>query len=100
MGVSILWILVAIVVALLFLGLTYVLLFHTGDSNMPLAGRGAGLLLLAGELKVAAVLGLTFAPHLASPWIDRGLIALVVVSLCTVLVGLGGRREPGPRPMR
>jgi hypothetical protein len=82
-----LWIIAGIVAALLFLGLTGVLLFAY---DMPLAGRGAGLFLLAGELKVAALLlSEKIAPALASPWVDRALIALLVVAIGTILLGLG-----------
>ena len=83
----------AVVVAGIFLALTYVLLFKSSGSNMPLAGRGVGLVLLAGELKVMAyLLSQTVAPVLASHWVNYGLVALAFVGIVLLMTGLGGGR--------
>jgi hypothetical protein len=85
------WLALGLLVALLFLSLIYILLFKAAETSRPLVSRGAGLLLLAGVLKVFLyLLSETVSPAFGSQWVNYALAAIVVSGVLLLLAGLGG----------
>ncbi len=81
---------VAAVVVVGFSGaLLWALLFKSGGSNMPGAARGAGLMLLAGMLKVVFILLGDHASIFAAPWLNWPLIGLAAIGFLVMIIGFG-----------
>ena len=65
-------------------GLIYICLFKAEASNMPIAVRGLGIVMLSGALKIIFML-LSVNPG----WLDVVLIIMAVIGMLIMMTGLG-----------
>lgn len=66
----------------------YILLFKSRESNYPMAGRGLGIALLAGVLKVVFLLmAEKVSPIFDSTWVNGALVVMLVVGILMMMSG-------------